>query len=73
MAAKNRNNKQQIAIRFCCTEINALTRTVLATRTPYVLEFTEKERGKTVYVAICWQNEKGECSPWSEIESAIAP
>jgi hypothetical protein len=28
-------------------------------RTPHILEFTEEERGKTVYVAICWQNEKG--------------
>jgi hypothetical protein len=46
---------------------------VLATRTPHILEFTEEERGKTVYVAICWQNEKGEKGPWSEIESAIVP
>jgi hypothetical protein len=51
----------------------ALTRNVLATRTPHVLEFTEEERGKTVYVAICWQNEKGQKGPWSEIESAIVP
>ena len=52
---------------------DALTRTLLATRTPHILEFTEEERGKTVYVAICWQNEKGERGPWSEIESAIVP
>jgi hypothetical protein len=51
----------------------ALTRNVLATRTPHILEFTEEERGKTVYVAICWQNEKGEKGHWSEIESAIVP
>jgi hypothetical protein len=52
---------------------DALTRTVLATRTPHILEFTEEERGETVYVVICWQNEKGELGPWSEIESAIVP
>jgi hypothetical protein len=52
---------------------NALTRSVLATRTTYTLEFTEEERGKTVYIAICWQNEKGEKGPFSEIESAIVP
>ncbi|MDR2115178.1 MAG: hypothetical protein LBP87_02230, partial [Planctomycetaceae bacterium] len=52
---------------------NALTRTVLATRTPHVLDFTEEERGQKVYVAICWQNEKGQKGPWSEIESAIIP
>jgi hypothetical protein len=50
-----------------------LTRTALTTRTPHILEFTEEERGKTVYVAICWQNEKGEKGLWSEIESAIVP
>jgi hypothetical protein len=52
---------------------DTLTHTVLATRTPHVLEFTEEERGKPVYVAICWQNEKGQRGPWSEIESAIVP
>jgi hypothetical protein len=50
-----------------------LTRDLLATRTPHILEFTEQERGRTVYVAICWQNEKGEKGPYSEIESAIVP
>jgi hypothetical protein len=50
-----------------------LTRTTLATRTPHILEFTEEERGKTVYVTICWQKDKGEKGPWSEIESAIVP
>jgi hypothetical protein len=50
-----------------------LTNIILATRTPYTLEFTEPERGRTVYVAICWQNEKGEKGPWSEMESAIVP
>jgi hypothetical protein len=54
-------------------DVNALTRSVLAIRTPHILEFTEEERGKTVYVVICWQNEKGERGPWSEIESAIVP
>jgi hypothetical protein len=52
---------------------SALTRSVLATRTPHILEFTEEERGKTVYVAICWQNEKGQMGPWSEIVSALVP
>jgi hypothetical protein len=52
---------------------SALTRSVLATRTPHILEFTEEERGKTVYVAICWQNEKGQRGTWSEIEDAIVP
>jgi hypothetical protein len=54
-------------------DISALTRSVLATRTPHILEFTEEERSKTVYIAICWQNEKGQRGPCSEIESAIIP
>ncbi|MDR2139992.1 MAG: hypothetical protein LBP50_10655 [Tannerella sp.] len=52
---------------------DALTRTVLATRTPYILEFTGEERGKTVYIAVCWQNSKGQRGPWSEIGNAIVP
>jgi hypothetical protein len=52
---------------------DALTRSVLATRTPHILEFSEEERGKTLYVAICWQNQKGQRGPWSEIKSAIIP
>ncbi|MDR1551895.1 MAG: hypothetical protein LBS69_00305 [Prevotellaceae bacterium] len=55
------------------TDISALNRSLLATRTPHIIEFTEEERGKTVYMTICWQNEKGERGPLSEIESAIVP
>jgi hypothetical protein len=54
-------------------DVNTLSRSVLATRTPHILEFAEEERGKTVYIAICWQNEKGQRGPWSEIENAIVP
>jgi hypothetical protein len=54
-------------------DVGDLVRSVLATRTPHILEFLESERGKTVYVALCWQNSKGQRGPWSEIESAIVP
>jgi hypothetical protein len=50
-----------------------LTNKALATRSPYVLEFSKKDRGKTVYMAICWQNKRGEMGPWSEIISAVIP
>jgi hypothetical protein len=53
--------------------IEELTSGVLATRTPHVIQFDEDKRGKTVYVAICWQNRKGENGPWSDIEKAIVP
>jgi hypothetical protein len=50
-----------------------LTNSVLATRTPHILEFIEQQRGKTVYIAMRWQNEKGRKGPASEIQSAIVP
>lgn len=50
-----------------------LTHTVLATKTPYKMEFKEEERGKTVYIALRWQNTKGQLGPWSEIISTIVP
>jgi hypothetical protein len=51
----------------------ALAKSVLATHTPYTLEFVEEERGKTAYVALQWQNGKGQKGPFSEILSAIVP
>jgi hypothetical protein len=50
-----------------------LTRHVTATRTPYTLEFDEAERGKPVYVAVCWQNAKGQNGAWTVMQSAIVP
>jgi hypothetical protein len=50
-----------------------LTRSELATRTPHTLSFEETERGKRVYIALRWQNEKGEKGPWSELQDAIVP
>jgi hypothetical protein len=53
--------------------IEELTNSFLATRTPAILEFSEQERGKTVYIAMRWQNRKGRVGPASEIQSAIVP
>jgi hypothetical protein len=50
-----------------------LTRQVTATRTPYTLEFDEADRGKTVYVAVCWQNGRGQNGSWTVMQSAIVP
>jgi len=50
-----------------------LNRHTLASRTPYSLHFDETERGKTVYVALCWQNARGNIGQWSEIQSAVIP
>lgn len=50
-----------------------LNRHILATRTPCSLHFAESERGKTAYIAACWQNNRGNTGQWSEIQSAIIP
>jgi hypothetical protein len=40
---------------------------------PYTLRFDETERGKTVYVALCWQNQRGQLGPWTGMQSTIVP
>jgi hypothetical protein len=44
----------------------ALIRSDMATKTPLVLTFTEEERGQQVYIALCWQNAKGEKGSWTD-------
>jgi hypothetical protein len=55
------------------TDIDQLTRTELATRTPHVIQLTDKDRTKILSVAVCWQNRKGVKGPWSEILSTVVP
>jgi hypothetical protein len=50
-----------------------LTNHTMASKTPHRLEFREAERGKTVYIAAAWQNERGLIGQWSEIQSAVIP
>jgi hypothetical protein len=50
-----------------------LTLHTMASRTPHALEFDETERGRTVYIAASWQNERGNTGAWSEIQSAVIP
>ncbi|MDR1126966.1 MAG: hypothetical protein LBL06_02435 [Treponema sp.] len=50
-----------------------LAHSVFTSRTPYHFEFKEEERGKMVYVALFWQNRKGDRGPWSEIQPVIIP
>jgi hypothetical protein len=47
--------------------------TILATRTPCLLSFKEEYRGKTVYIALQWQNESGVRGDYTEMQSAIIP
>ncbi|MDR1419481.1 MAG: hypothetical protein LBI86_03825 [Treponema sp.] len=50
-----------------------LTGSVLATRTPFTLEFADADRGKILSVALQWQNEKGRKGSFSEIQNTIIP
>jgi hypothetical protein len=53
--------------------VSELTNSAFDTRTPFTIEFTGDQRGKTVYICLCWENTRGEKGPWSEIVSAIVP
>jgi hypothetical protein len=55
------------------TDPKMLDRTELATKSPHDLHFEAKDRGKTVYIAMQWQNESGIRGNFSEIQSAIIP
>jgi hypothetical protein len=52
---------------------NDLTLHTMASKTPHAIPFREEERGKTVYIAVYWQNERGNIGAWSEILSAVIP
>ena len=52
---------------------DVLNHHTMASRTPFPLHFDETQRGKTVYVAAAWQNERGIIGQWSEIKTAIVP
>jgi hypothetical protein len=45
----------------------------MASRTPHTLTFDEGQRGKTVQIALAWQNERGILGQWSEYKSAVVP
>jgi len=45
----------------------------MASRTPHTLTFDEAQRGRTVQIALAWQNERGTIGQWSEYKSAVIP
>jgi len=50
-----------------------LTHHTMASKTPHTLSFSPEERGKTVWMALAWQNERGNTGNWSNYQSAIVP
>jgi hypothetical protein len=55
------------------TSVEELDQLDIASRTPYVMDFTDEDRGKVVSVAMQRINHKSQKGPWSEIRSAIVP
>lgn len=53
--------------------LDELTRSGFDTRSPYTLDFDENHRGQSVYLALRWENSRGEKGPWSDIARAIIP
>ena len=53
--------------------VDELTHHIMASRRPFPLHFDESERGKTVYIALTWQNERGIIGQYSEIKNAVIP
>jgi hypothetical protein len=54
-------------------EVSKLTHSSFDTRTPCILEFEGNQRGKTLYLALRWENTRGLKGPWSPIRSEIIP
>jgi hypothetical protein len=53
--------------------VEDLKHSAFSTKPPLILTFEENDRGKRVYICLCWENTKGEKGPWGEIMSAIIP
>ena len=51
----------------------SLNRHTMASRSSFAINFDETERGKTAFIALAWQNERGILGAWSEVKSAIVP
>jgi hypothetical protein len=55
------------------TSVEELNQLDVASRTPYVMNFSDAERGKVLSVAMQWMNRKSQKGPLSEIQTAIVP
>ncbi|MDR2119812.1 MAG: hypothetical protein LBP64_02905 [Tannerella sp.] len=50
-----------------------LTKSAFDTASPYTFTFDLPDAGKTLYVALRWENTRGEKGPWSDIQAAVIP
>jgi hypothetical protein len=49
------------------------TKSAFDTRSPFIFDFDISLRGKTLWLRLRWENNRGEKGPWSEIFSVIIP
>ncbi|MDR2815108.1 MAG: hypothetical protein LBB62_00165 [Proteiniphilum sp.] len=53
--------------------LDELVHSTFDTRTPFVFDFEEEERGRMFYFALRWENTRGAKGPFSPIHNAIIP
>ena len=53
--------------------IDEISKSAFATHSPHTMEFSEEQRGKSVYLCMRWETNRGDKGPWSEIVKAIIP
>jgi hypothetical protein len=55
------------------TLIEELENELTDTNSPFVLKFSDRERGKFLYYTLCWSNTRDERGPFSPILMAVVP
>jgi hypothetical protein len=54
-------------------DIQEFVHVSFSTRTPFKLTFQPHDRGKIVWFRLCWENNRGQHGPWSDLYSSIIP
>jgi hypothetical protein len=49
----------------------ALAKSKLLTKPREILTFEEADLGKTIYISLRWENQKGDLGPWAPIQSKV--
>jgi hypothetical protein len=52
---------------------DSFDRTIVSTSSPYTMSFSPDDRGRELYIAMRWENTRGQTGPWSNVKSAAVP
>ena len=66
----------EIRWRFADEPVNdpeELTHSIFSTTSPAILAFNGKDHGRSLYLALRWENTRGEKGPWSAARQAFVP